>query len=82
MSAIKQTKRPKAQVTRFDFARRVKAPLKTMVKALYPNKVTYVCSLDVLTMHSEWLMNRIGIIFKRKFIQDVHLLKNMKHSVM
>ncbi len=127
MSAIKQTKRPKAQVARFDFARRVKAPngffrwltgvvagaglrghkvtvrkhgcenlkppffvigthssyldLKTMVKALYPNKVTYVCSLDVLTMHSEWLMNRIGIIFKRKFIQDVHLLKNMKHSV-
>lgn len=55
--------------------------LKTMVKALNPHKVTYVCSLDALTMHSEWLMNKVGVIFKRKFIQDVQMLKNMKHSV-
>lgn len=55
--------------------------LKTMVKALKPHKVTYICSLDVLVMHPEWLMNRLGIIFKRKFVQDVHLLKNMKHGV-
>ena len=55
--------------------------LKTMVRAMKPLKVTYVCSLDVLVMHPEWLMNRVGIIFKRKFVQDVHLLKNMKHCV-
>ena len=55
--------------------------LKTMVKALCPNKITYVCSLDVLAMHPEWLMNRLGVIFKRKFVQDVNLLKNMRHAV-
>lgn len=55
--------------------------LKTLVKALYPHKLTYVCSIDALTMHFEWVMRNLGIIFKRKFIQDVQMLKNMKYSV-
>ncbi len=55
--------------------------LNTLVLALYPHRINYVCALDAIRDHGEWLMRRLGVIGKRKFVADVRLLKNMKYSV-
>lgn len=55
--------------------------LNVLVRATYPTNLTYVCAIDAMRDHGEFIMRHLGIIGKRKFIQDVHLLRNMKRSV-
>lgn len=57
----------------FDFA--------TTIDALWPTSMTYIAALDSIFDYSEFLMRRLGIIGKRKFVVDLNLLKNMKYSV-
>lgn len=49
--------------------------------ATKPNPCAYVGALDAIFDHGEWLMRRVSVIGKRKFIQDINLLKNMRYAV-
>ena len=51
------------------------------VDAMWPVSMTYVAALDSIFDFTEFLMRRVGIIAKRKFIKDLNLLKNLKYSV-
>jgi hypothetical protein len=42
-------------------------------------KIAYVCAIDASNDFSAWLMHHVGIIFKRKFVKDLALIKNIKY---
>ncbi len=44
-------------------------------------KINYVVAIDAFNDIGDFLMRNIGAICKRKFIQDLSLMKNLKHSV-
>ncbi|MCL2676004.1 MAG: hypothetical protein FWE84_05445 [Firmicutes bacterium] len=52
-----------------------------MARATRPYGANNVCALDGINDYGEWLMRQVGVIGKRKFIKDLNLLRNMKHSV-
>lgn len=52
-----------------------------MLKATHPNKVNNVMTLEGFNTYTEPLMRSLGVLGTRKFINDVHLVKNMKYCV-
>ena len=52
-----------------------------MLKATHPKKVSNVMTLEVFNTYTEILMRLLGVLGTRKFIDDVHLVKNMKYCV-
>ncbi len=57
----------------FDFA--------VLAKTVKPETPNYVVALDGFYDYTEWLMRGVGGICKRKFTNDISLIKSMKHSV-
>ena len=43
--------------------------------------MNYIVTIDGFNDFSEFLMRGVGGIPKRKFASDLHLMRNMKHSV-
>ncbi len=52
-----------------------------MLKATHPKKVSNVMTLEGFNTYTEILMRLLGVLGTRKFIDDVHLVKNMKYCV-
>ncbi len=52
-----------------------------MLKASHPYKVNNVMTLEGFNTYTEPLMRSLGVLGTRKFITDIHLIKNMKHCV-
>lgn len=52
-----------------------------MLKATHPQKVSNVMTLEGFNTYTEILMRSLGVLGTRKFINDVHLVKNMKYCV-
>ncbi len=52
-----------------------------MLKATHPSKVNNVMTLEGFNTYTEILMRSLGVLGTRKFIDDVHLVKNMKYCV-
>lgn len=52
-----------------------------MLKATHPQKVNNVMTLEGFNTYTEILMRLLGVLGTRKFINDVHLVKNMKYCV-
>ncbi len=52
-----------------------------MLKATHPQKVNNVMTLEGFNTYTEILMRSLGVLGTRKFINDVHLVKNMKYCV-
>jgi len=52
-----------------------------MLKASHPYKVNNVMTLEGFNTYTEPLMRSLGVLGTRKFITDIHLIKNMKYCV-
>ncbi len=52
-----------------------------MLKATHPYKVNNVMTLEGFKTYTEPLMRSLGVLGTRKFITDLHLVKNMKYCV-
>ncbi len=52
-----------------------------MLKATHPEKVNNVMTLEGFNTYTELLMRSLGVIGTRKFITDMHLIRNMKYSI-
>lgn len=52
-----------------------------MLKATHPYKVNNVMTLEGFNTYTEPLMRSLGVLGTRKFIADIHLIKNMKYCV-
>lgn len=52
-----------------------------MLKATHPEKVNNVMTLEGFNTYTEPLMRSLGVIGTRKFITDMHLIRNMKYSI-
>ena len=52
-----------------------------MLKATHPYKVNNVMTLEGFHTYTEPLMRSLGVLGTRKFITDLHLVKNMKYCV-
>lgn len=52
-----------------------------MLKATHPYPVNNVMTLEGFNTYTEPLMRSLGVLGTRKFINDVHLIKNMKYCV-
>ena len=52
-----------------------------MLKATHPHPVNNVMTLEGFNTYTEPLMRSLGVLGTRKFITDVHLIKNMKYCV-
>lgn len=52
-----------------------------MLKATHPYPVSNVMTLEGFNTYTEPLMRSLGVLGTRKFITDVHLVKNMKYCV-
>lgn len=52
-----------------------------MLKATHPHPVINVMTLEGFNTYTEPLMRSLGVIGKRKFIQDKNLIKNIKYSI-
>ena len=52
-----------------------------MLKATHPHKVNNVMTLEGFNTYTEPLMRSLGVLGTRKFITDIHLIKNMKYCV-
>ena len=52
-----------------------------MLKASHPHKVNNVMTLEGFKTYTEPLMRSLGVLGTRKFITDIHLIKNMKYCV-
>ena len=52
-----------------------------MLKASHPHKVNNVMTLEGFNTYTEPLMRSLGVLGTRKFITDIHLIKNMKYCV-
>lgn len=52
-----------------------------MLKGTHPYKVNNVMTLEGFKTYTEPLMRSLGVLGTRKFITDLHLIKNMKYCV-
>ncbi|MBE5940709.1 MAG: hypothetical protein E7266_09985 [Lachnospiraceae bacterium] len=52
-----------------------------MLKATHPAKVNNVMTIEGFRDYTEPLMRSLGVIGTRKFITDVHLIKNIKYCL-
>lgn len=52
-----------------------------MLKATHPYKVNNVMTLEGFNTYTEPLMRLLGVLGTRKFITDLHLIRNMKYCV-
>lgn len=52
-----------------------------MLKATHPYPVNNVMTLEGFNTYTEPLMRSLGVLGTRKFISDVHLVKNIKYCV-
>lgn len=52
-----------------------------MLKATHPRQVNNVMTLEGFNTYTEPLMRSLGVIGTRKFIQDVHLIKNIHYCL-
>ncbi len=52
-----------------------------MLKASHPHKVNNVMTLEGFNTYTEPLMRSLGVLGTRKFITDIHLIKNMKYCI-
>ncbi len=52
-----------------------------MAMATHPQKVNNVMTLEGFNTYTEILMRSLGVLGTRKFIADIHLVKNMKYCV-
>ncbi|MGD9887547.1 MAG: lysophospholipid acyltransferase family protein [Bacilli bacterium] len=53
---------------------------KVATKALFPYRANYVVAIDGFLIN-EWLLRQVGCICKRKFTQDLQLIKHMKYAL-
>ena len=52
-----------------------------MLKATHPHKVNNVMTLEGFNTYTEPLMRSLGVLGTRKFITDMHLIKNIKYCL-
>lgn len=52
-----------------------------MAMATHPQPVNNVMTLEGFNTYTEPLMRSLGVLGKRKFISDLHLIKNMKYCL-
>ena len=52
-----------------------------MVKATHPYRINNVMTLEGFNTYTEPLMRSLGVIGTRKFINDIHLVRNIKYSL-
>lgn len=53
---------------------------KVATKAIFPHRANYVVAIDGF-LKREWLLRFIGCICKRKFTNDITLIRQLKHSI-
>lgn len=53
---------------------------KMATKAIFPHKANYIVAVDGF-INREGIMRKVGCFGKRKFIQDLALIKQIKHSL-
>lgn len=53
---------------------------KSATRAIFPHKANYVVAIDGF-LKGEWLLRQVGCICKRKFTNDLILIKNMKYAL-
>ncbi|MDR0832492.1 MAG: hypothetical protein LBM99_06310 [Bacillales bacterium] len=53
----------------------------SVVNAMPYKEIIYISAIDAANDYTNWLLSKVGIIFKRKFVKDLVLLKNMKYSI-
>lgn len=53
---------------------------KSATRAIFPHKANYVVAIDGF-LKGEWLLRQVGCICKRKFTDDLVLIRNMRHSL-
>lgn len=53
---------------------------KVTTKALFPHRPNYIVAVDGF-IKREWLLRNVGGILKRKFTNDVRLIKHIKYSL-
>lgn len=53
---------------------------KVAMEAFYPDKANFVVAIDGF-INREWLLRDVGCICKRKFVNDVTLVQNMKYCL-
>lgn len=52
-----------------------------MVKATHPERINNVMTLEGFQTYTEPLMRSLGVIGTRKYINDIHLVRNIKYSL-
>ena len=52
-----------------------------MLKATHPAKVNNVMTLEGFNTYTEPLMRSLGVLGTRKFITDIHLIRNIKYCI-
>lgn len=52
-----------------------------MLKATHPQKVNNVMTLEGFHTYTEPLMRSLGVLGTRKFVTDLHLIKNIKYCI-
>ena len=55
--------------------------LNVMMMATHPYKANNVMTLEGFRDYTEILMRNMGVLGKRKYVSDVHLVKNMKYCL-
>ena len=53
---------------------------KSTTKAIFPHKANYIVAIDGF-LRGEWLLRQVGCICKRKFTNDILLVKNMRYAL-
>ncbi len=53
---------------------------KVTTRAIFPHRANYVVAIDGF-LKGEWLLRQVGCICKRKFTNDILLVRQMKHSL-
>ncbi|HEY9053431.1 MAG TPA: hypothetical protein VIO60_01290 [Rectinemataceae bacterium] len=53
---------------------------KSATRAIFPHRANYVVAIDGF-LRGEWLLRQVGCLCKRKFTDDIVLIRNMRHSL-
>ncbi len=53
---------------------------KVLTKAIFPHPANYIVAIDGF-IKREWLLRNVGGICKRKFVNDIKLVKHIKYSL-
>lgn len=51
---------------------------KVMTAAIFPHRANYIVALDAF-IGREWIMRKVGCIAKRKFVNDVQIIRQTQH---